>query len=60
MLGFIFHLHAGFALLLWLPMLTAGMDGLGIIGAALVLGVAVAYLMRRSQRNKWLKEEEDI
>lgn len=59
-LGFIFHLHAGFALLLWLPMLIAGMDGLGMIGAALVLGVVVAYLMRRSQRNKWLKEEEDI
>jgi len=58
-LGFIFHLHALAALLMWLPMLAAGVTGLSITGVALVLGILVIVIMRRSQGNKWLKEEED-
>ncbi|MNP71181.1 hypothetical protein D3C76_1675300 [compost metagenome] len=58
-LGFIFNLHAIAALLMWLPMWAAGMSGLSVTGIALVLGALVIYLMRRSQGNKWLKEEED-
>ncbi|MEC0122966.1 ABC transporter permease [Paenibacillus pabuli] len=58
-LGFISNLHALAALLMWLPMLAAGWSGIGMTAAALVLGVLVIYLMRRSQGNKWLKEEED-
>lgn len=58
-LGFIFQLHAIAALLMWLPMLVAGMEGLSITGIALILGVLVIVLMRRSQGSKWLKEEED-
>jgi ABC-2 type transport system permease protein len=44
---------------MWLPMLAAGMEGLSMTGVALVLGVLVIVLMRRSQGSKWLKEEED-
>ena len=58
-LGFIFQLHAIAALLMWLPMSAAGMEGLSMTGIALVLGVLVIVLMRRSQGSKWLKEEED-
>lgn len=58
-LGFIFHLHALAALLMWLPMLAAGVSGLSITGVALVLGILVIVIMRRSQGNKWLKEEDD-
>ena len=58
-LGFIFNLHAIAALLMWLPMWAAGISGLSVTGIALVLGALVIYLMRRSQGNKWLKEEED-
>lgn len=58
-LGFIFQLHAIGALLMWLPMLAAGTAGLSMTGIALVLGVLVIVLMRRSQGSKWLKEEED-
>ncbi|MDM5275865.1 ABC transporter permease [Paenibacillus silvae] len=58
-LGFIFQLHAFAAVLMWLPMLAAGIEGLTVTGAALVLGILVIVLMRRSQGSKWLKEEED-
>ncbi|MNW70725.1 hypothetical protein D3C74_501570 [compost metagenome] len=59
MLGFIFHLHALAALFMWLPMLAAGASGLTVTGVALILGILVIVIMRRSQGNKWLKEEED-
>ncbi|PQP80905.1 ABC transporter permease [Paenibacillus sp. PCH8] len=58
-LGFIFHLHALVALFMWLPMLAAGVNGLSLTGLGLVLGILVIVLMRRSQGNKWLKEEQD-
>ncbi|MBR2563886.1 MAG: ABC transporter permease [Paenibacillus sp.] len=58
-LGFIFQLHIIALFLMWLPMLAAGIEGLRVTGSALILGVLVVVLMRRSQGSKWLKEEED-